>query len=58
MLAATQMIYPKPISLCVLAVALAALLSGCVMRRTVTSNGKTVEDKYVVKRPLKSALDN
>ena len=32
------------------------LLSGCVTKRTVTQGGRTVEEKYVVKRPIKNAI--
>jgi len=49
---------PKLIPLCVFSAAMAVLLSGCLMQRTVTSNGQTIEQNYVVKRPLKDALDN
>lgn len=48
----------KLIPKCLLFAAVAALMSGCLMRRTVTSNGETIEDKYVIKRPIKEALDN
>ena len=34
------------------ALAVAALLSGCVTRRTVTRGGETVESKYVFKSPF------
>lgn len=40
------------------AVALAAaLVSGCLTRRTVTQNGQTVEQNYVIKRPIKEAVE-
>ncbi len=35
----------------------AVLASGCVTRRTVSEGGRTVEEKYVIKRPIKEALD-
>lgn len=35
----------------------AVLASGCVTRRTVSQGGRTVEQKYVIKRPIKEALD-
>lgn len=41
-----------------LAAAMTALLSGCLTRRTVTSGGRTVESKYVVKRPIKEVIEN
>jgi len=39
------------------AVAAALLLSGCLMRQTVTENGEVVEENYIVKRPLKDAVE-
>jgi hypothetical protein len=38
-------------------VTLAASLAGCLTRRTVTVGGQTVEDGYVVKRPIKEAIE-
>lgn len=43
------------------AAALACILTalstaGCVTRRTVTVNGETQSEKYVVKRPIRDAL--
>lgn len=32
--------------------------SGCVTKRTVTERGHTVEEKYVVKRPVKKFINN
>lgn len=32
--------------------------SGCVTKRTVTKGGQTVEEKYVVKRPVKKFINN
>ena len=34
------------------------VLNGCLMRQTVTSGGEVVKDGYVVKRPLKDALQS
>jgi outer membrane biogenesis lipoprotein LolB len=45
------------IAKCLLAAVAVALLSGCLMRQTVTSNGDVVQDNYVVKRPLKDAIE-
>lgn len=44
------------ISKCLLAALATALLSGCLMRQTVTSGGEVVQDNYVIKRPLKDAI--
>ena len=33
------------------------LLSGCLTRRTVTQNGRTIESDYVFTRPLKEAVE-
>jgi hypothetical protein len=33
-------------------------LSSCVTKRTVTQGGQTVESGYVVKRPIKEAVQN
>ena len=30
--------------------------SGCVMKRTVTNGGSVVSEKYIVKRPIKDAV--
>ncbi|MCP5532839.1 MAG: hypothetical protein H7A49_10710 [Akkermansiaceae bacterium] len=35
----------------------ATLVSGCLTRRTVTQNGQTVEQNYVIKRPIKEAVE-
>jgi hypothetical protein len=32
--------------------------SGCVTKRTTTQRGQVVDEKYVVKRPVKNALEN
>lgn len=34
------------------------LFSSCLTQRTVTQGGRTVKQDYVIKRPLKDALDN
>jgi hypothetical protein len=34
-----------------------ALLTGCIVRRTVTEGDRTVESGYVLKRPIKEALE-
>ena len=31
--------------------------SGCVMKRTVTNGGSVVSEKYIVKRPIKDAVE-
>ena len=41
-----------------LASALAVLLSGCLTQQTVTSNGEVISQDYVIKRPLKDAIEN
>lgn len=44
---------------CLLAATVAALLTGCLTRRTVTaSDGRTIESKYVVERPVKKLINN
>ena len=35
-----------------------ALLSGCLTQQTVTSNGEVISQDYVIKRPLKDAIEN
>lgn len=46
-------------SKCLLAVTSTALLSGCLTRRTVTSgDGRTIENKYGVERPVKKLISN
>ena len=42
----------------VLATMAALLLSGCLVRRTVTKGGSVVTDHYVVKRPIKKDAVN
>jgi len=34
------------------------LLSSCLTQRTVKQGGRTVSQDYVIKRPIKDALDN
>lgn len=42
-----------------LVVTWAALLTGCLTRRTVTaSDGRTIASKYVVERPVKKLMNN
>lgn len=43
--------------MCVIAAAATVLLTGCLVRQTVTDNGEVVQDNYVVKRPLKDAFE-
>lgn len=39
-------------------VVVSLLGSGCVTKRTVSTGGRTVEEKYVVKRPVKRFIKN
>ncbi|MGC4013720.1 MAG: hypothetical protein QM755_04265 [Luteolibacter sp.] len=50
--------YIRPCLKFVAVLALALPLSGCLTQRTVTRNGKKVEQGLIVKRPLKEAVDN
>jgi len=43
---------------CLLASALVLPLTGCLTQRTVSEGGHTVSQEYVIKRPLKEALQN
>ena len=43
---------------CLLAAVLTAPLTGCLTQRTVTEGGTTVKQGYVIKRPLKEAIEN
>ena len=43
---------------CLLAVSFTIPLSGCLTKRTVTEGGRTVSQKYVIKRPVKEAVQN
>lgn len=49
---------PSLILKCLLAAVLVVPFSGCVTQRTVTEGGRTVKQGYVVKRPLKEAVQN
>jgi hypothetical protein len=33
-------------------------LTGCITKQTTTSNGAFVEEKYVIKRPVKNLIQN
>lgn len=44
------------ISKSLLAALATAFLTGCLTRRTVTGGGEVVQDAYVIKRPLKDAI--
>lgn len=48
----------KPLLLSAATLACASLLAGCLTQRTVTEGGQTVSQKYVIKRPLKEAIEN
>ena len=39
-------------------VLVALATTGCVTKRTVTKGGQPVEEKYVVKRPVKNFINN
>jgi hypothetical protein len=41
-----------------LAAVLVFPFSGCLTKRTVTEGGHTVSEDYVIKRPLKDAVEN
>ena len=47
----------RTLPLLALAALSCTLLSGCLVRRTVTTGGQTVEDGYAIKRPIKEALE-
>ena len=40
------------------AILLILLTSGCLTQRTVSQGGHTVSQEYVIKRPLKEAINN
>jgi hypothetical protein len=40
------------------AILLALLTSGCLTQRTISEGGHTVSQDYIMKRPLKEALEN
>jgi hypothetical protein len=50
--------HPKLIFISLIAATMAMVFSGCLVRREVTSGGRTIQDNYVVKRPLKEAIEN
>ena len=41
-----------------LACSVAIMTSGCLTQETVTSNGEVISQDYVIKRPLKEAIEN
>jgi hypothetical protein len=43
---------------CLLAVIFVLSLSGCLTQRTVSEGGHTVSQKYVIKRPIKEAVQD
>lgn len=47
---------PLLISKCLLAAMAVVFLTSCLTRRTVTRGGEVLQDGYVVKRPLKEAV--
>ena len=49
---------PRLIAMCLLATAAATLLTGCLVRRTVTNGGEVTSSNYMVKRPLKNLAAN
>ena len=34
------------------------LMAGCVTKRTVKEGGRTVDEEYIIKRPVKNILEN
>lgn len=40
------------------ALIISQFLSGCLTQRTVTEGGQTVSQQYVIKRPIKDAIEN
>ncbi len=40
------------------AMVLATSLSGCLTQRTVTEDGETISQNYVIKRPIKDVVEN
>lgn len=42
---------------CLIAATLVIISSGCLMRQTVTENGEVISNDYVIKRPLKDAIE-
>ena len=49
---------PGSILKCLLAVALTLPTTGCLAQRTVTQGGQTVSQEFVIRRPLKEAVQN
>ena len=45
-----------PLLLPTICIALLPILSACVTQRTVTENGKTVQQGTVIRRPVKEAI--
>jgi hypothetical protein len=43
---------------CLMAAAVVVSMSGCLTQRTVTEGGRKVSQEYVIKRPLKEAVQN
>lgn len=43
---------------CAAVLVLLVLLPGCLTQRTVSEGGHTVSQEYVIKRPLKEAIEN
>lgn len=41
-----------------MAAVVAVSMSGCLTQRTVTEGGRKVSQEYVIKRPLKEAVQN
>jgi|GEM_PF-3865394 len=44
--------------LCLLSAAATLLTSGCLVKRTVTSNDGSRQESYAIKRPIKEAIEN
>ena len=47
-----------PIKVSLLAILALCFLSGCITKRTVTQGNQTVSSTYVIKRPIKEAIEN
>jgi hypothetical protein len=43
---------------CLLVATLTLPVTGCLTRRTVTQGGQTVSQEFVIRRPLKEAIQN
>ena len=41
-----------------LVVTITAVSSGCLVEQTVTRNGEVEQEGYVIKRPIKEAIEN